>query len=513
MADEVEGRVETPAGGLTELRHQRIGKLESLRAAGTEPFALRYDRTHSIAAARALLEAAAGDAPRSSSPVRLAGRVTRHRPQGKVGFADLLDASGQVQLMARVDTLGEAGLALFKALDLGDIVGAEGTVMRSRSGETTLELTGLTMLTKALRPLPDKWHGLKDPELRFRQRHLDFIVNPESRRVLVARSRAISGIRALLDGRGFQEVETPVLHRVAGGGEARPFLTHHNTLGLDLKLRIAVELFHKRLLVGGFERIYEIGRMFRNEGIDSLHNPEFTMIEVYQAYSDLEGMFELTESLVRSAAEAVLGEDAARHEYEGTLLDLTAPWARADMLDLIREQRPGLDVEDEDALRAYAAELGALPRERDWGQLVYEVFERAVEKTLVQPTFVTGFPVSVSPLARRRLDDPRLVERFELFIAGGEYANAFAELTDPLDQRSRFEQQARAKASGAEDTHPMDEDFIAALEQGMPPAGGMGMGIDRLVMLLAGAAHIREVLAFPLMRDRPGGAADWPEEA
>jgi len=513
MADEVETRAEGAAGGLAELRQQRLANLDALRAAGVEPFALHYQRTHAVAEARALLETGSeGEDPRTG-PVRLAGRVTRHRPQGKVGFADLLDASGQVQLMARADTLGAAGMDLFKVLDLGDIVGAEGMVMRSRSGETTLELTGLTMLTKALRPLPDKWHGLKDPELRFRQRHVDLIVNPESRRVLALRSRTISALRSFLDGRGFQEVETPMLHRVAGGAAARPFLTHHNALDLDLKLRIAVELHHKRLLVGGLERIYEIGRAFRNEGIDGLHNPEFTILEAYQAYSDLDGMFELTETMVKSAADQVLGDAASQHSYEGHVIDLSGPWVRAEMLDLIRDRRPGLDVEDEESLRVCAQELGALPRARDWGELVYEVFERAVEKTLVQPTFVTGFPVSVSPLARRRADDPRLVERFELFIAGGEYANAFAELTDPLDQRSRFEQQLRAQAAGDQETHPMDEDFVAALEQGMPPSGGMGMGVDRLVMLLAGAAHIREVLTFPLMRDKPTAAGDWPEEA
>ncbi|MGI8609901.1 MAG: lysine--tRNA ligase [Candidatus Dormibacteria bacterium] len=513
MADEVIERPARPEGGLAELRRQRLVNLQTMRDQGVEPYALNYDRTHSVAAARADFQRA-GDAPDArTGPVRLAGRVTRHRPQGKVGFADLADESGQIQLMARADTLGEAGHALFKMVDLGDIVGAEGHVIRSRSGEVTLELTGLQMLTKALRPLPDKWHGLKDPELRFRQRHIDLIVNPDSRRMLAVRSRTITALRRFLDGRGFQEVETPMLHRVAGGAAARPFLTHHNTLDLDLKLRIAVELHHKRLLIGGLERIYEIGRAFRNEGIDAQHNPEFTILEAYQAYSDLEGMAELTESLVKAAAAEVLGDGAVEHQHQGQTIDLAAPWVRAEMLDLIHEKNPGLDLADDEQLRAHASDLGAVPRARDWGELIYEIFERSVEKTLVQPTLVMGFPVSVSPLARRRRDDPRLAERFELFIAGGEYANAFSELTDPLDQRSRFEQQLQAQAAGDEETHPMDEDFIAALEQGMPPAGGVGMGVDRLVMLLAGAAHIREVLAFPLMRDRPTAPADCPEEA
>jgi lysyl-tRNA synthetase class 2 len=513
MADEVGGGPGQPAGGLAELRQQRLHNLEALRAEGIEPFATRYDGTRSVAEARAAYEALGEGEDVRLGPVRLAGRLTRHRPQGKVGFGDLLDGSGQIQLMARAGTLDEAGMRLFKALDLGDIIGAEGEVMRTRSGEITLELTGLTMLTKAIRPLPDKWHGLKDPELRFRQRHLDLVVNPEARRTLAVRSRTISAIRAFLDARGFQEVETPILHRVAGGAAARPFLTHHNALDLDLKLRIAVELHHKRLLVGGLERIYEIGRAFRNEGIDHLHNPEFTILEAYQAYTDLDGMMELTEGMFRAAAREILGDAASRHEYGGVVIDLEGGWQRREMLDLIRDREPGLDLEDEAAMRARAEELGAVPRARDWGELVYELFERAVEKTLIQPTFVTGFPVSVSPLARRRAGDPRLADRFELFIAGGERANAFTELTDPIDQRERFEQQARAKAAGDEETHPMDEEFIAALEHGMPPAGGLGVGIDRLVMLLAGVDNIREVLAFPLMRDRPTGTSDWPEEA
>lgn len=509
MADEVNPQPR-PKAGLDELRQQRLQNLEALRQAGVEPFALRYDRTHAVAAARHAFEAVGSGDDLRFGPVRLAGRITRHRPQGKVGFADLIDASGQIQLMARADALGEEGLKLFKAVDLGDIVGVEGQVMRTRSGEITLELTGLTMLTKSLLPLPDKWHGLKDPELRFRQRHLDLITNPDARRVLTVRSRAITAMRGFLDGRGFVEVETPVLQRVAGGAAARPFLTHHHALDLDLKLRIAVELHHKRLLVGGFERIYEIGRAFRNEGIDHLHNPEFTILEAYQAYTDLEGMIELCESMIKAVAGQVLGDDAGRHEYQGQTIDLAGIWQRREMLDLIRDRKPGLDVEDEKSLKAFTDELGAVPRDRDWGELIYEIFERSVEKTLLQPIFVTGFPVSVSPLARRRADDPRLVERFELFIAGDEQANAFSELTDPLEQRARFEQQLRARAAGDEETHPMDEDFLAALGQGMPPAGGLGLGVDRLVMLLAGVANIREVLAFPLMRDRPGDGGELP---
>jgi lysyl-tRNA synthetase class 2 len=490
----------------SDLRGQRLRKLERLREDGVEPYALRFDRSHDTSAAVVEFtraeEAAEDKAGLVGPTVRVAGRITRHRSQGKAAFADLLDQSGKIQLFAHLEALGEPAMRLFNDLDLGDIVGAEGRVFRTRRGEVSVEVSALTLLTKALRPLPDKWHGLKDPELRFRRRHVDLIANPDARRVLTLRSRAVSAIRAFLDGRGFMEVETPMLHRVAGGAAARPFLTHHNALDIDLKLRIAVELHHKRLLVGGLERIYEIGRAFRNEGIDHLHNPEFTILEVYQAYTDLDGMLELTESMIKSVAHQVLGADAARHQYEGESIDLEGVWQRREMLGLVRERNPGLDLEDEAALGARAEDLGAVPRERDWGELIYEIFERSVEKTLIQPVFVTGFPVSVSPLARRRVDDPRLVERFELFIAGGEMGNAFAELTDPIDQRERFEQQVRARAAGDEETHPMDEDFIAALEQGMPPSGGVGVGIDRLVMLLAGVDNIREVLAFPLMRDK-----------
>jgi lysyl-tRNA synthetase, class II len=308
-------------------------------------------------------------------------------------------------------------------------------------------------------------------------------------------------MRRYLDERGFEEVETPVLHRVPGGAAARPFVTHHNALDMDLYLRIALELHLKRLVIGGFEKVYEIGRVFRNEGIDARHNPEFTMMELYQAYTDLEGMMQLTEAMLKSIAGVL--EKSTELTYQGQSIHVGGKWARREMLDLVREQNPGLDLENIDALRSRADELGAVPRDRDWGELVFEIFERSVERTLVQPTFVTGHPVSVTPLARRRKDDERLAERFELFIVGQEIGNAFAELTDPIDQRGRFEQQVAARKSGDEEAHPMDEEFLAALEQGMPPTGGLGIGVDRLVMLFADVAHIREVLAFPLMRDAP----------
>jgi lysyl-tRNA synthetase class 2 len=473
-----------------------------------EPFAINFDRTHTVAEATQLFadaEAAAGEgATVRTETVRAAGRVMRHRSQGKVAFADIVDATGKIQLYAHSGSLSEKDLELFNDFDLGDIVGVEGEVFRTRRGEVSIDVKKLSLLTKALRPLPDKWHGLKDPETRFRQRHVDFIVTPDSRRIIMLRSRIVSFIRRFLEERCFTEVETPQLHRIPGGAAARPFATHHNTLDLDLYLRIALELHLKRMIVGGFERVFEIGRAFRNEGIDSTHNPEFTLLELYQAFTDLEGMMELTEALIKELLQDVTGGSTVRHR--DVSVDISGDWRRRDMLDLVREANPGLDVEDVAALRRRAQELGALRADSlDWGEALFELFERSVEDNLHEPTFVTGHPLSVSPLARRRADDPRLAERFELFIAGAELANAFAELTDPLDQRQRFEQQAAQRDAGAEESHPMDEDFIAALEQGMPPTGGLGIGIDRLVMLVAEAHHIREVLAFPLMRDAPEG--------
>jgi lysyl-tRNA synthetase class 2 len=507
------GDARQPAAGGAELRQQRLAKLDVLRRQGVEPYAPRFDRTHTTHQAIGLYEeaergsaGAGGEDPETvdevrTTPVRVAGRITRHRSQGKVAFADVVDGADKLQLYARADTIGEAGIALFNNLDLGDIVGAEGELFRTRRGEITLEVRELTLLTKALRPLPDKWHGLKDPELRFRQRPVDLIVNPQARQVLKLRSRVISSMRRYLDEHGFEEVETPVLHRVPGGAAARPFVTHHNALDMDLYLRIALELHLKRLVVGGFERVYEIGRVFRNEGIDARHNPEFTMMELYQAYTDIGGMMELTEAMLKSIADAL--DKSGGFTYQGQAIDFSAKWQRREMLDLVRQQNPGLDLKSTEAMKARAAELGAIPRERDWGELVFEIFERSVEHTLVQPTFVTGHPVSVTPLARRRQDDERLADRFELFVAGQELGNAFSELTDPLEQRARFEQQLAARTSGDDEAHPMDEDFLAALEQGMPPTGGLGVGVDRLVMLFADVAHIREVLAFPLMRDAP----------
>ncbi|MHB8508238.1 MAG: lysine--tRNA ligase [Candidatus Dormibacteria bacterium] len=498
-----------------DLREQRVAKLDALRASGIEPFALHASRTHSVSEALKLLGAAqpSGQPEVRSEPVSVAGRVMRHRNQGKAGFADIVDGTGKLQVYVHLDLCGPDVMDLYASLDLGDIIGVTGPVFRTRRGEPSIDVTGLTMLTKALRPLPDKWHGLKDSETRYRSRHVDLIVNPEVANTLRLRSAIITHIRRFLDGRGFIEVETPVLHKVAGGAAARPFLTHHNTLDLDLKLRIALELHLKRLVVGGLERVYEIGRVFRNEGISPRHNPEFTLLELYEAYSDCEGMMELTEALVRSTAAAAAefrgdeGAPPAALSYRGEEIDMAPPFARREMLELVAAACPGIDIENVASLRTAARNLGAVGHDQaEWGALIYEIFERAVETTLRRPTFVTGFPVEVSPLARRRPSEPRLTERFELFIGGQELANAFSELTDPIDQRARFEQQVRARAAGDDEAHPMDEEFIAALEQGMPPTGGLGIGIDRLVSLLADAPSLRDVIAFPLLRDAPAEA-------
>ena len=459
---------------LPEVLRARREKLRRIQEAGGEGYARSYRRTHTTQQARALL----GDGEGPTEPVRVAGRLIGLRPHGGATFADLLDGSGRLQLLARRNLLGEAAQAGFNELDLGDIVGVEGPVIRTRRGEVSLDLTGFTLLTKSLRPLPEKWHGLKDTDTRYRQRYLDLIANPEVGEVFRARSRVITAIRRLYDGRGFLEVETPVLHDIPGGGHANPFVTHHQALHRDLFLRIALELYLKRLIVGGLEKVYEIGRVFRNEGLSPRHNPEFTMLESYEAYSDLEGQMELVEAIVKTAAEAA-GRPLPG-TYQGEPLDLTPPFPRLRMQDLVRD---------------------ATGRELD-GTALMDAYEEHVEPTLRNPTFVIDYPVEVSPLARRRADDPRFVERFELVVAGRELANAFTELTDAVDQRRRFEQQAEAREGGDEEAHPFDEDFVRSLEVGLPPTGGMGMGIDRLVMLVTDQGAIRDVILFPQLRER-----------
>ena len=461
---------ETQADLPEEMRDRRK-KLERLRAAGIDAYSRGFKPTHSTVEARALL----GDGDRTD-PVALAGRMMVKRLHGGSAFADLQDGAGRIQLFASREILGPAAFDLFAELDPGDIIGVKGPMFRTRRGEPTVEVHSFQLLTKALRPLPEKWHGLKDIEIRYRQRYVDLIANPEVREVFRARTKIITAIRRLFDEREFIEVETPMLQEVPGGGHARPFLTHHNSLDRDLYMRIALELHLKRLLVGGFDRVYEFGRVFRNEGLSPRHNPEFTLLECYEAYADYEDVMRLVEDLL-SAAAAAAGRQLTT-TYQGEEVDLTPPFKRERMADLVLE---------------HTGQEAA-------GQELNDLFEEQVQATIRQPTFVIDYPIEVSPLARPRDDDPRFVERFELIILGREYANAFTELTDPVDQRARFEAQAAKRAAGDVEAHPMDEDFLRAVEYGLPPCGGLGVGIDRLVMLLTDQPSVRDVILFPVMK-------------
>jgi lysyl-tRNA synthetase, class II len=459
---------------LPHVIRDRREKLERLVADGVEPYAARFKPTHTSAEAIELLEAAPeGEA----GPVTVAGRLMVKRVTGGLAFAPLQDRAGRIQLVAQRDVLGESCYQRFLDLDAGDIVGATGKVRRTRRNEPSAWIESFQLLSKSLRPLPEKWHGLRDVEMRYRQRYVDLIANPQTREVFVARSRMLAAIRGLLDGRGFLEVETPVLHDIPGGGLARPFVTHYNALHRDFFLRIALELYLKRLVVGGLERVYEIGRVFRNEGVSPKYNPEFTMLELYQAYADYEDMMSLTEDLIDAAA-AAAGRPLET-SYQGRPIDLRPPYRRARMVDLVR---------DATGRELVGLELNA-------------AYEEHVESELWEPTFVTDYPVEISPLARRRPDDPRFVERFELVAVGREHANAFTELTDPIDQRRRFEQQAAERSAGSEETHPFDEDFVRALEYAMPPTGGIGVGLDRVFMLLLDQASIRDVILFPQLKE------------
>jgi lysyl-tRNA synthetase class 2 len=450
----------------------RRQKLERLLADGVEPYPAHFHRTHTAAE---VVKALRGQDRVQN--VTLGGRLVSRRDSGGMSFADLRDGSGPIQLVAQRDRLGEPEFERFRHLDPGDLIGVRGWGERTRKGEPSVWLESFVLLSKSLRPPPEKWHGLRDVETRYRQRYADLMANPESREVFTARSRIVSRLRTVLDAKAFLEVETPVLQEVPGGGHARPFVTHYNALDRDLHLRIALELYLKRLVVGGLERVYEIGRTFRNEGLSPRHNPEFTMLECYQAYADYGDMMALTEELVVEAAGAA--GRSLELVYQGEAIDLTPPFRRERMQDLV--------------LEATGRELA--------GPELMEAYEEVVEPALRQPVFVTDYPVETSPLARRREDDPRFVERFELVCVGREHANAFTELTDPLDQRRRFEEQAAARAAGDEEAHPFDEDFLRALEYGMPPAGGLGMGIDRLVMLLTDQAAIRDVILFPQLKE------------
>ena len=490
---------------MSELRDTRLEKAKTLEELGQGPYALTFSPSHRMAE----LQETHADLPKGEErdvSVSVAGRVMTRRVMGKLAFFTLADETGSIQLFLEKAGLEAQQEGWFKQItslvDSGDWLGVSGTLRRTDRGELSVKVNDWRMLTKALQPLPDKWHGLADVEKRYRQRYLDLVVSPDSRETFRRRARLVSGIRRWLDQRDFLEIETPVLQSEPGGADARPFETHHNALDLPLTLRIATELHLKRLVVGGFERVYELGRIFRNEGVSTRHNPEFTSVEVYQAYSDYLGMMELTEQMVSAVCQEVCGTTTIT--YQGTAIDLAPPWRRATMHELVQDAT-GLDFNSfssrEEAAAAMTAKGLHAPELADSvGRLLNEAFEQAVETTLIQPTFVTDYPVEISPLARPHRSKPGLVERFELFIVGREHANAFSELTDPVDQRKRLEAQQERKAAGDLEAQGLDEDFVTALEVGMPPTGGLGIGIDRLVMLLTDSPSIRDVIAFPLLR-------------
>ena len=482
---------------LSELLQIRRDKLSELQNAGKDPFAVtKYDVTHHSTDIKENFDAM------EEQTVRLAGRLMSKRGMGKVVFADLQDGKGRIQLFVKIDEVGEEALAAFKKYDIGDIVGVEGAVFRTKMGEISIRAREIVLLSKSLLPLPEKFHGLTDKETRYRQRYVDLIINPESRRAFEIRSKFVKYLRNFLDSRGYMEVETPVLNTLAGGAAARPFITHHNTLDIDMYMRIATELHLKRLIVGGLERVYEVGRIFRNEGMDTKHNPEFTTVELYQAYADFNDMMDLFEALLSGAAMDILGTYEV--EWQGEKISLAPGFRRMTMAEAVKEHL-GVDfmaIEDDAEAVAAAKRVGVDMDgvEPTWGHALFECYDQKVEEHMVQPTFITMHPVDVSPLAKRSPTDPRLTERFELFICRSEMGNAFSELNDPIDQKQRFQKQVEMRAKGDDEAEMMDEDFITALEYGMPPTGGLGIGIDRCVMLLTGSDSIRDVILFPTMK-------------
>ncbi|WP_163583022.1 lysine--tRNA ligase [Gracilibacillus saliphilus] len=489
---------------LNEHMRVRLDKMNSYREQGIDPFGDKFVRTHLAEELKEQYDQfSKEELEEKAIETTVAGRIMTKRGKGKAGFSHIQDLSGQIQLYVRKDRIGEEAYEIFKSADLGDIVGVTGTVFKTNVGELSVKANEFTMLTKSLRPLPEKFHGLKDVEQRYRQRYLDLITNMESKNTFVLRSKIIQSMRRYLDERGFLEVETPMMHGIAGGASARPFETHHNALDIPLYMRIAIELHLKRLIIGGMEKVYEIGRVFRNEGVSTRHNPEFTMIELYEAYVDYHDIMELVENLVSHIAEEVTGSTTITYgDYE---VDLAPKWTRLHMVDAIKEHT-GVDfwkeMTDEEA-KALAKENGVEVEDAmTFGHVVNEFFEQKVEEKLIQPTFVYGHPVAISPLAKKNKEDERFTDRFELFIVGREHANAFSELNDPIDQRERFEAQVKEKEQGNDEAHEMDDDFLEALEYGMPPTGGLGIGIDRLVMLLTNSPSIRDVLLFPQMRNK-----------
>ena len=487
-----------PEQDLSEILKVRREKLAALRAEGRDPFKeTRFDVTHHAQDIKDNFDALEG------SEVRVAGRLMSKRGMGKVSFCDLQDKSGRIQLYARKDEMDEEEYNRFKKYDIGDIVGVEGEVFRTQRGEMSVRAKKITLLSKSLRPLPEKYHGLTDKEARYRQRYVDLIINPESKRNFEIRSRFVAYLRRYLDSIGFMEVETPVLSPIAGGANARPFITHHNTLDIDMYMRIATELHLKRLIVGGMERVYEVGRIFRNEGMDTKHNPEFTTCELYQAYTNLDGMMDILEAILSGAAKEILG--TYQIQWLGKDIDLTPSWKRVTMADAVKEVT-GADfmaIEgDAEAAVALAKSVGVDMDgvDKTWGNALYETFDQKVEETLVQPTFITMYPVEVSPLAKRSPSDPYLTERYEMFVCGCEMGNAFTELNDPMDQYERFKAQVEKRANGDDEAEMMDEDYVMALEYGLPPTGGLGFGIDRCAMMLCGTDSIRDVILFPTMK-------------
>lgn len=490
---------ETDVNDLLRVRRE---KLYQLQEEGINPFGARFERTHSAED----MQQAYGDYTKDELadkefPVTLAGRIMTKRGKGKAGFSHIQDLTGQIQLYVRKDAVGEDQYDLFLHCDIGDIVGVSGVAFKTKVGELSIKVTDFQLLSKSMRPLPDKYHGLQDVEQRYRQRYLDLIVNPSVKNTFISRSKILQSIRRYLDTNGYLEVETPMMHSIPGGAAARPFITHHNALDIDLYMRIAIELHLKRLIVGGLEKVYEIGRVFRNEGISTRHNPEFTMLELYEAYADFHNIMELTENLIVNAAKEVLGSTSLIYgEHE---VDLSPNWTRLHMVDAIKEET-GVDfwqqMTDEEARQLAGKFNVEVTPSMKFGHIVNEFFEQLIEHKLIQPTFIYGHPVEISPLAKKNADDPRFTDRFELFIVGREHANAFSELNDPVDQRERFEAQVRERSEGNDEAHMMDEDFLESLEYGMPPTGGLGIGIDRIVMLLTNSPSIRDVLLFPQMR-------------
>jgi lysyl-tRNA synthetase class 2 len=505
---------------LNQVQEQRLQVIEDFRKEGIDPFGARFDRTHSAIEAKAYFEKEEAEVEEKdhfmTPAVKIAGRIVSKRDQGKTAFCHIMDQSDKIQLYIRKDAIGEENFAMVKRLYAGDIVGAEGPAFRTRTGEVSIRVEKLTVLAKSINPPPEKWHGLTDVETRYRQRYVDMIANPEVRDTFIKRSQIIQSIREYMTSKGFLEVETPMMHPVAGGATARPFVTHHNALDMELYLRIAPELYLKRLLVGGFEKVFEVNRNFRNEGISIKHNPEFTMMEVYQAYGDMETVLELAEEVICYAAEKIYPD--LQIPYEDKVLNFKGPWKRANMLDLVREAT-GCNELSYDCPRELAAEqakkAGVQIEPTDSSaKIIVKIFDEKIEETLIDPTFVIGYPRETSPLAKANAEDPSKVDRFELFIYGREIGNAFSELNDPEDQRKRFEEQITQRDAGDDEAHQMDTDYVNALRYGMPPAGGLGIGIDRVVMLLTNASSIRDVILFPTLRKRSvGGAKEETEEA